>query len=316
MLDPLIDLLKSSTPIPSPWGRVLVIAGVFAVAWVISRLSALVARRLLAWHDRRDSGSDFEATGKIATVKRRETLVSVIRTGIAYAAFAAAIIVSVAQLTGGVDRLTALAGASFALIVAGFAVQRLLIDILAGFTMFLERWYSVGDTVVLVAGLELQGVVEDVSLRRTKLRSLNGEVIQVHNSQITAARVLPRGVKELAIELFVSKREDGERLVEDVARILPEGPTTFVKRPWVSNVEELSPILTRIRINTTVTPGREWLAESFFSDLLKQRATNGLIVHGPVAMAVDERAMRSFARASATTRRTFDRVPAAGARIG
>jgi moderate conductance mechanosensitive channel len=309
MLDPLIDLLSSNTPIPSPWGRVVVIAALFATAWTVSRLSVFVARRVLVWHDRRHSGSDLEATGKIANIKRRETLVSVIRTGIAYVAFAAAAVLSVAQLTGGVDRLTTIAGASFALIVAGFAVQRLLIDILAGFTMFVERWYSVGDTVVLVAAVELQGVVEDVSLRRTKLRSLNGEVIQVHNSQITAARVLPRGVKELAIELFVSKREDGERLVADVARILPEGPTTFIKRPWIAHIEELSPVLTRIRLHTTVTPGREWLAESFFSDLLQQRATNGLIVHGPVSLAIDDRAARSFARASATSRRSFERAP-------
>jgi small conductance mechanosensitive channel len=181
--------------------------------------------------------------------------------------------------------------------------------------MFVERWYSVGDTVVLVAGLELQGVVEDMSLRRTKLRSLTGEVIQVHNGQIMAARVLPHGVKELAIEIFVSKRDEGERLLADVARILPEGPTTFIKRPWISNVEELSAVLTRIRVHTTVAPGREWLAENFFSDLLKQRASDGLIVHGPVAFAVDERATRSFARASATTRRSFDRAPA-GARVG
>jgi hypothetical protein len=267
MLDPLVDLLKSNTPIPSPWGRVLVIVSLFATAWLVSRMSALVALRVLAWHDRRHQESDLEATGRIADLKRRETLVSVIRTGIAYA-------------------------------------------------VFIERWYSVGDTVVLVAGLELQGVVEDVSLRRTKLRSLNGEVIQVHNSQITAARVLPRGVKELAVELFVNKGEDGEQLVREVARILPEGPTTFVKRPWISHVEEFSPVLTRIRLHTTVAPGREWLVEGFFSDLLRQRASNGLIVHGPVTLAVDERATRSFARASATTRRTFERAPAAGAGAG
>jgi small conductance mechanosensitive channel len=315
MLEPIIDLLTSNTSLPSFWGRVVVIAGLFALAVLISRLSAFVARHVLAWHDRRDSDADLEATGKIADLKRRETLVSVIRTGIAYAAFAAAIVLSVAQLTGGVDKLTAIAGASFLLIVTGFAVQRILIDILAGFTMFVERWYSVGDTVTLVAAVELQGVVEDVSIRRTKLRSLNGEVIQVHNGQITAARVLPRGVKELAIEIFVSKREAGERLVEDVARILPEGPTTFIRRPWISHVEELSPVLTRIRVHTTVTPGREWLAESFFTDLLKQRAPDGLIVHGPVALAVDERATRSFARASATTRRSLGRA-AAGAPVG
>jgi moderate conductance mechanosensitive channel len=305
MLEPLIDLLTSNTSLPSLWGRVVVIFALFAVALLISRLSAFVARRVLAWHDRQNSDSDLEATGKIADLKRRETLVSVIRTGIAYAAFAAAIVLSVAQLTGGVDKLTAIAGASFLLIVAGFAAQRILIDILAGFTMFVERWYSVGDTVVLIASVELQGVVEDVSIRRTKLRALNGEVIQVHNGQITAARVLPRGVKELAIEIFVGKRETGEQLVEDVVRILPEGPTTFIRRPWISHVEELSPVLTRIRVNTTVTPGREWLAESFFTDLLKQRATDGLIVHGPVALAVDERATRSYARASATTRRSL-----------
>jgi small-conductance mechanosensitive channel len=315
MLEPIIDLLTSNTSLPSFWGRVVVIAALFGMALVISRLSAFVARHVLAWHDRRNRDTDLEATGKIADLKRRETLVSVIRTGIAYAAFAAATVLSVAQLTGGVDRLTAIAGASFFLIVAGFAAQRILIDILAGFTMFVERWYSVGDTVVLVAAVELQGVVEDVSIRRTKLRSLNGEVIQVHNGQITAARVLPRGVKELTIEIFVSKRDEGERLVEDVARILPEGPTTFIRRPWISHVEELSPVLTRIRLHTTVTPGREWLAEGFFTDLLKQRASDGLIVHGPVALAVDERATRSFARASATTRRSLGRA-AAGASVG
>ena len=313
MLDPLINILTSNTSLPSLWGRAIVIVALFAAAWGISRLSAFVARRVLMWHDRRHSESDVEVTGKIANIKRRETLVSVIRTGIAYAAFAAAVVLSLAQLTGGVDRLTALAGASFAIIVTAFAAQRLLIDILAGLSMFLERWYSVGDTVVLVAAIELQGVVEDVSLRRTKLRSLNGEVIQVHNSQITAARVLPRGVKELAIELFVSKRDEGERLVEDVVRILPEGPTTFAQRPWISGVDELSPVLTRIRMLAKVAPGREWLAESFFSDLLKQRAPDGLIVHGPVTLAVDERAARSFARASATTTRGLTRVPAGAA---
>ena len=314
MLDPLIDLLTSNTALPSIWGRVVVIAALFAMAFVVSRLSAFVARHVLVWHDRH-SDRDLEATGKIAGIKRRETLVSVIRTAIAYAAFAAAVVLSVAQITGGVDKLTAIAGASFALIVTGFAAQRLLIDILAGFTMFMERWYSVGDTVVLIAAVELQGVVEDVSIRRTKLRTLSGEVIQVHNGQITAARVSPRGVKELALEIFVGKRETGERLIEDVARILPEGPTTFLKRPWISHVEELSPVLTRIRVHTTVIPGREWMAEEFFPDLLKQRATDGLIVHGPVVFAIDERATRSFARASATTRRSFDRVPA-GARAG
>jgi len=309
MFDPIIDLLNSQTPLVPPWGRVAVIVGLFGLAWLIARSSAFLARHVLAWHDRRHSESDLEATGKMANIKRQETLVGVIRTGIAYTAFGAAAVLSIGQLTGGVDRLTAIAGASFAVIVAGFAAQRVLVDMLAGLMMFVERWFSVGDTVVILAGFELQGVVEDVSLRRTRLRALNGEVIQVHNSQITAVRVLPRGVKELAIELFVTKRDAGERLVTEVAEILPEGPTTFVRRPWIDRVDELAHNLTRIRVHATVAPGREWLAEGFFTDLLRQRAGENLIVHGPVTLAVDERANWSFARASAATRTRFRPVP-------
>ncbi len=224
-----------------------------------------------------------------------------IRAAIAYTGFAAAAVVAVAQITGGMDRLTALAGASFFLILAGFSVQRVLVDIIAGLAMFVERWYSVGDTIVIPA-LELQGVVEDVSLRRTKLRTLAGELIHVHNSQIPAVRVQPRGVKELAVELYVTDRERGVRLVTSVALFLPEGPTTFVRRPWVDEVDELAETLQRIRLRATVAPGREWLVENFLSDLLKERAEPGLIAHGPVTMAVDERASRSFARASAAMR--------------
>jgi small conductance mechanosensitive channel len=258
---------------------------------------------VLVWHDRLTEAAAATVDLRIANVKRRETTVAVIRAAIAYAAFAVAIVLSAAQLTGGLDKLSTLAGASFVIILAGFAIQRVLMDVIAGTTMFVERWYAVGDTIAIPT-LELQGVVEDVSLRRTKLRTLDGETIHVSNSQIPAVRVLPEGLKELAIELFVSDRELGEHLVLGLQRILPEGPTTFLKRPWIEEVNELDDRLVRIRLRASVVAGREWLVEGFFSDLLKERANEGLIVHGPVVLAVNEQATRSFARASAATRWT------------
>jgi moderate conductance mechanosensitive channel len=292
MLDPVIVLVDN---------RPVVIAGLFVAAWLLSRASGALARRVLVWHDRRHLARDPEETGKLVDIKRRETLVALIRTGIAYAGFAAAAVLALAELIGGVDRLTAIAGASFLLILAGFAIQRVLTDIIAGFAMFAERWYAVGDTIA-VSGLEVQGVVEDVSLRRTRLRTLDGEAIHIHNSQIPAVRVLPRGVKELAVELYVSERERAEQLLLSVAAMLPEGPTTLVRRPWIEHVEELSESLVRIAVRATTAPGREWLVDSFYRDLLRERAEPGLIVHGPVVLAVDERAARSFARASAAMR--------------
>jgi moderate conductance mechanosensitive channel len=301
MLQPLIDSVDDNTALSAPWGRGTAIAFLFLGAWVLARASAIVARKLLAWHDRRHAALADDLTDKRAALKRRETLVGVIRASIAGAGFAAAGVLSVAQLLGGVDRLTALAGASFVFILAGFAIQRLLVDMLAGLAMFVERWFSVGDTI-FVPGLEVQGVVEDVSLRRTRLRTVDGEVIHVNNSQIPAVRVLPRGAKELAVELFVNDRERAEQLISAVTAILPEGPTTFVKRPQIEEVDDLADTLVRIRLSTSVAAGREWLAEGFFPDLLRERAGDDLIAHGPVVLGVDESATRSFARASAALR--------------
>lgn len=282
----------------------LLIAGLFGLAWLVARASGAVARRLLAWHDGRHPEPDLELGDRIARLKWRETSVSVFRAGIAYAAFATAIVLSVAQLLGGVDRLTALAGASFLLILLGFAIQRVLADLVAGLAMFVERWYAVGDTIVIPT-LDLQGVVEDLSLRRTKLRTLAGEIIHVHNAQIPAVRVLPRGAKHLTVEFYACDRGEAETLVESVAALLPFGPTTFIRRPWIDEVHDLGGALVRVTVRTAVAPGREWLAEGFFPQLLKEKATPGLIVHGPVTLAVDERATRSFARATASTRRGF-----------
>jgi small-conductance mechanosensitive channel len=279
----------------------LTIILLFAAAWAVSRLSAIVARRVMAWSDQRHRTPSGDLSAKIVELKRRETSVAVIRTGIAYIAFATALVLTAAQLTGGFDRLTAVAGASFILILVGFSAQRMLMDIIAGFNMFVEHWYSVGDTIAIPM-LEVQGIVEDLSLRRTKLRSLDGEVVNIHNSQIAAVRVLPGGVKEFDVELVASNREAAELLVEHVGAILPEGPTTFIRRPVIHQVDDLAPGLVRLRMRAAVAPGREWLVHGFYTDLLKERADKHLIVHGPVVLTVDDKVERSFARASAATR--------------
>src|SRR2546430_9589451 len=67
--------------------NVLTIVFLFAAAWAVSRLSAVVARRVMAWSDRRHRAPSGDLSAKIVELKRRETSVAVIRTGIAYIAF-------------------------------------------------------------------------------------------------------------------------------------------------------------------------------------------------------------------------------------
>jgi hypothetical protein len=62
-------------------------------------------------------------------------------------------------------------------------------------------------------------------------------------------------------------------------------------------VDELEESLYRIRAFAAVPAGRDWLAVDLLPELLRERADDGLIVHGPVVMWSDEQAERRFARA-------------------
>jgi hypothetical protein len=284
------------------WQTVIVIVAAFAVAWLVSRASGIVANWAARWYDRRQLGgmSGPADSAVLLRVKRRETLTSLIRTSVRYAAYGIALAITFVQLSGW-SRATAIAGASVLVILIGFAGQRFLTDLIAGALMFFEDWFSVGDTIT-IEPWALSGVVEEVSLRSTTLRAVTGETIRINNSQIYGARILPKGVREVEIELFVTDEGEGRRLVEEVARIVPAGPTRFVRRPAVGEVERLDANLVRVLVSATVAHGREWLVQDFLPDLLRERAPDGLLVHGPVVMYVDERATRRFARSVAASR--------------
>jgi len=294
----LIDLLGRNVPLGRPLAVVLVVAGLFLLAWIVSRLAALVAVLVVDRTDRRrGAGASFDTDG-IAGLRQRETAVSLIQTTVRYLAFAVAVVLSAVALSGA-QRLQTIVGASLLAIVIAFAAQRFLTDVIAGLLMFFEGWFKIGDTVAIDA-LMVQGVVEAVSLRSLTIRSVTGEILHVTNSQVTALRVIPRGYREVEIEFFTSELEPGCELVEQIARIVPIGPTRFLRRPCVTDTETLDDDLHRVTAHCAVAVGREWLAQDFLPTLIKERAGEGLLVHGPIITYVDEQAYRSFARALVT----------------
>ncbi len=303
--------IENTVPLSGDWRTAALVVGAFVLAWVVAKGSGRVAEVVTRWWERRhgDAGPSPDDTAALRGLKRRDTAVSLVRTTVRYVAFGLAVAFSFVQVSG-FSRVTALAGASLIVVLIGFAGQRFLTDILAGFLMFFEGWFSVGDTIT-IEPWSLSGVVEELSLRSTTLRAVTGETIRVNNSAIYAARVLPKGVREVEIELMATDGEDCRRVIEEVARIVPAGPTRFVRRPEVTELEVLDDDLVRVLIHASVAHGREWLVEQFLPDLIKERAPEGLVAHGPIVMFVDERATRRFARSLPGTR---GRRPRAGAR--
>src|SRR4051794_38758612 len=243
--------------LPRRLAEFVVVVGLFVLAWVVSRIAGRLGGWLLA---RRT-----DETVALYRARQRETANTLARTTVSYVAYGLAFVLAVVTITG-TRRVETIAGASFVAVILAFAVQRFLVDIVAGALMVFERWFAVGD-LVSIEPWDLLGVVEEISLRSIKLRSVQGEVIRVSNSQILAVRVIPRGVRQMEIELFVTDLDAGRQIVERLARVVPVGPTHFVRPPVVTETEDLDEDLHRITASAAVAPGREWLAEELLPKL-------------------------------------------------
>lgn len=295
----LVDELSGNTSLGRPVAVLTIVVGLFLAAWVTSRVFTRFAVLLIDRSERRRA-LGVSDTGAMSALRQRETAISLIDTSVRYFVYAVAIVLSLATIAGA-QRLQTVVGASFLALIIAFAAQRFLMDVIAGLLMFFEGWFRIGDTVAIDAS-QVRGVVESASLRSLTLRSVTGEIVHVPNSQVSALKVFPRGYREVEIEFFTSELAGGRKLVEEIARIVPVGPTRFIRRPTLEDSERLDDALFRISASCAVAIGREWLADDFLATLVRERAAPGLLLHGPIVTYVDEQAHRSFSRALPLTR--------------
>lgn len=195
---------------------------------------------------------------------------------------------------------TALIGASavFAIIIAG-VLSPVLRDMTYGSVMMAEHWFAVGDHVKIEPFGDVQGVVERVTLRSTRIRALNGEVTWINNQNIQAVRITPKGIRTIAIEMFVSNVEKGLELIEQVNTRLPNGPLLVVSPLTVMVSAEVGHKLWHITAIGETAPGREWLLEKHAISVIQEvdsESDDSTLVQEPIARYSDSDAERRFAR--------------------
>lgn len=203
---------------------------------------------------------------------------------------------------------TAAIGASaFFIVIASGTVGSILRDVTAGATMIIERWFNIGDFVRVEPFIQVSGVVERITLRSTKLRSLNGEVVWLHNQYIQGVKVTPNGLRTIAVDVFTNNEQAGKKIIERAISTIPIGPMTAVDKVKIIRTEQWGDGLWLYTILGQTPPGREWIIEDYFvgslTDLDAKRRGPKVFMRKPLVRYADPAAERSFKRAVRAKRR-------------
>src|SRR4051794_856522 len=185
----------------------------------------------------------------------------------------------------GVPLAGLVAPATVAGVALGFGAQRIVQDILAGFFIITERQYGFGDLIrisALGSATGVSGTVEEVTLRITRIRSSNGEVIIVPNGQIVQVTNLSRDWARAVVDVPVPVSAD----VNEVNDLLHEvGVEAYADEelrpllldtPTVMGVESLEVDLLKVRLVARTLPGKQFEVNR----LLRQRIALAFREHG------------------------------------
>ncbi len=267
------------------FAKPLTIAIVLVVAWVVVRVLHKVIERFVATLTgqgqparrlkRRLRRSAIVATKlpdrvletgalSIRAAARAQTLGAVLHSISAFVVWTIAGLTILGEI--GINLGPLIAGAGIAGVALGFGAQSLVKDFLAGIFIIVEDQYGVGDIIDVgdVSGVLVTGTVESVSLRSTRLRSVNGTVWHVPNGTILRVGNMSQQWARALLDVSVAYGSDLEQAQAEIKRVAderwqdPAWAGMVLEEPEVWGVEELAADGVTIRLVVKTQPAEQF----------------------------------------------------------
>lgn len=198
-------------------------------------------------------------------IKRADTFVSVFSASISALVWLAAVIIILVVVK--VNFAALATGAGLLGIVVGFGAQNTVRDFLAGIFILFENQYRIGDVISLSGGslgAPTYGVVEDITLRITKLRSLDGTLNVVRNGEAAMSTNMTTDFANVVIYLGVtydSSIDDVEKAMNKVSdQLLADDnyKKDIIEPIRFQRVNEFAESSVIVRAIGKVNPGTQW----------------------------------------------------------
>ncbi len=232
-----------------------VIAGAIVVRWVLLFVIRRVVRRIINGAKKRQNFDDTQALlmsplAAVRVVQRTRTLGSVLGNLVTAVLVIMAVLVIFNKVFPG-------ATSAFALITAatgaglGFGAQNVVKDVLSGLFMVAEDQLGVGDVVDLGPAT---GVVENVGIRITQVRDVNGTLWFVRNGEILRVGNKSQGWARVIIDLAVPYEADvdavQDRILQTATSMADSGKwqSRILEKPEIWGIESISAEAVVLRI--------------------------------------------------------------------
>ncbi len=165
-----------------------------------------------------------------------------------------------------------LAGAGIVGLAVGFGGQYLIRDLISGLFIIMENQYRVGDVVKFN---DTAGLVEDISMRMTTLRDLDGTVHHIPHGEIKVVSNYSKYFSRVNINIGIAYSSNLEHVIDVVnktGQALANDPlwkASIIKAPEFLRVDDFADSAIIIKILGETQPIKQWDVAGEFRKRLK-----------------------------------------------
>lgn len=214
--------------------------------------------------------------------RRLKTIAGVIRGLLVAVIIVAAMLMVLKELDYDIGPL--LAGAGIAGVALGFGAQTLIKDLIGGYFIIMEGQFLVGDWVQVEGNSRsVGGTVEEIRMRTTMLRDVEGTLHIVPNGEIGIASNFTRGWARAVVDLDIYYREDIDKVLDILEQACGKarGEMKLVEEitegPEVVGVQDLTGRTMVVRVAARTTPFTKLeVARELRAVLVRELERNGI----------------------------------------
>ena len=174
----------------------------------------------------------------------------------------------------GLDIGPLIASAGIAGLAIGLGAQSLIRDMVNGFLILFENQYAVGDFVEIDP---VTGTVEELNLRRTVLRSMNGAAIVIPNGEVKIVQNLSKGWSRAIIDVSLAPEANDEQvmaILQDVFGNIQQDEELgqkIVEEPTILGLSAITINQVTYRVMIKPLPLEQWVVERTMRRRLRER---------------------------------------------